>query len=129
MVLEVDWLESLGEVRVGWKKSTLKINMEGKWMCLQGDPTLSKSMVSLKTRIKNMKSGDSGCLVEFGEMTLITHEELPMAAEIQELLGKFPEICEAKSELPPRRLRDHSIQIKPEPPNVRPYRYPHSQKK
>lgn len=58
VVLGVEWLESLGEVRVDWKKSTLKINMEGKWICLQGDPSLYDSQIALKTMIKTTKGED-----------------------------------------------------------------------
>lgn len=47
IILGADWLESLGEVLVDWKKSTLKIDMGGEWYCLQGDASLHKEQMGL----------------------------------------------------------------------------------
>lgn len=45
----------------------------------------------------------------------------------ESVLGKFPQIFETPSSLPPRRHIDHHIHLKQgvSPINVRPYRYPH----
>lgn len=119
-VLGVEWLESFGEVRVDWKISTLKINIDGKLVCLKGDPSLSKSQITLKT----MKGGNHGYLVEFGEMTLVEQSIKPVPEEIQALLKEYKDVCEMRSTLPSTQFRDHAIQIKlgEQPPNVRPYR-------
>lgn len=89
VVLGVEWLESLGEVKVDWKKSTLKINIDRKLVGLQGDPSLSKSKITLKTMIKTMKEGDNGYLVEFREMILAEQPIKPVPIEIQALLEEF----------------------------------------
>lgn len=61
----------------------------------------------------------------------LTHEpEYPTPQAIADMLKEFPTITETQGELPPHRTRDHSISLRPgeQPPNIRPYRYPHSQK-
>lgn len=95
----------------------------------KGDPTLAKTLVSLKAMMKILKKGREGYLVEFGEMAVNTlEEEIPQ--EVQSLLDQFLEVQVAVKGLPPRRTQDHAVEIKPnaQPPNIRPYRYPHSQK-
>lgn len=49
---------------------------------------------------------------------------------IQELLEQFLNVQELTPRLPPRRVGDHAIEIKPgeQPLNIRPHRHPHSQK-
>lgn len=48
IVLGLDWLTSLGEVRADFGKLRLIIGKDGKEQILVGDPTLSKSESSLK---------------------------------------------------------------------------------
>ena len=56
VILGADWLASLDEILVSWKRSTLKIDMGGEWICLQGDPTLEKSEMSCKA-LRRVLSG------------------------------------------------------------------------
>lgn len=96
---------------------------------IKGDSSLVKTLVSLKSMMRNLRKGGQGYLIEFGQMAVETMgEELPK--EIQGLLEQFPTIHEPIQGLPPRRVRDHAIEIKQgeQPPNIRPYQYLHSQK-
>ena len=122
-----DWLESLDEVMVSWKRSTLKIDMGGEWFCLQGDPNLQKSEMSCRALKRVMHGKEEAYLVEFAElrMTEVAYEELEK--DVQELLEKYPEVQVSSTVLPPPRAVDHVIDLKPGaiPPNIRPYRYPY----
>lgn len=130
IVLRVEWLESLGEVKVNWKLLTMKIKEGDRSICLRGDPSLSKTLVSLKSILKAVNSGEQGMLIEFGEVTLEGLDAPKVSSEIEALLKQFPEVCQPTVGLPPPRSRDHAIIIKEgeQPPNIRPYRYPHYQK-
>lgn len=68
-------------------------------------------------------------MVEFGEMIVESIEE-EISEKIQLLCEQFPIVQELPKGLPLRRVHDHAIEIKlgAQPPNIRPYRYPHSQK-
>ena len=59
-----------------------------------------------------------------GEITLIPQE-------IEDLIDRYSQLFHPLVDLPPSRTTDHAINILPNaaPVNVRPYRYPHFQKK
>ena len=130
VILGADWLESLGEVLVNWRKSTLKIDMGGEWICLQGNQALQKTSMSLDAICRSTKCGDVAYFVEMAEMKLMEYTMVPMEGEIQELFERFPGVHKAVTGLPPSREVDHAIDLRPGaiPPNIRPYRYPYYQK-
>ncbi|KZV24669.1 hypothetical protein F511_36962 [Dorcoceras hygrometricum] len=49
VVLGVDWLRSLGEVMLDWSKMRMRFTEGGHTVELTGDPTLQRSMGSLKS--------------------------------------------------------------------------------
>lgn len=108
----------------------MKIKVGDKINCLKGDPALTKTVVSLKSLLKIVQSDGEAFMVEFGELILQEGEGQPINDEIKELIGQYPEVCKASEKLPPTRPHDHAINLKEgtSPPNIRPYRYPHSQK-
>ncbi|OIT04928.1 hypothetical protein A4A49_55025, partial [Nicotiana attenuata] len=77
-----------------------------------------------------LKKGNQRVWIELNQVVQHEGETTITSKENEELLSNYPEVCEQASGLPPRRSRDHAITIKSEtqPPNIRPYRYPHSQK-
>ncbi|XP_031256704.1 uncharacterized protein LOC116114710 [Pistacia vera] len=52
VVLRMAWLETLGETGINWKKQTMKFKVGERMVQLRGDPSLSKTLVSLKAMIK-----------------------------------------------------------------------------
>ena len=130
VILGADWLEVLDEVLVSWKRSTLKIDIGGQWICLKGDPALHRTQLSSKALKRAVQGKEEAYLVELAElrMTELSYEELQQ--DVKGLLKEFPDVQEAKSTLPPSREVDHVIDLKPgvTPPNIRPYRYPFYQK-
>lgn len=70
MVLGVEWHRSLGEVKVNWDELTMKFMIENEEKRIRGDPSLVKTLVSLKSMSRSLRKGGEGYLVEFGQMTL-----------------------------------------------------------
>lgn len=58
LVLGIDWLKSLGEVRVDWGRLTMIVKTRTGEKCLRGDPSLSKIIISLKTMMRTLQGGD-----------------------------------------------------------------------
>nr|KYP47302.1 hypothetical protein KK1_031095 [Cajanus cajan] len=102
IVLGMEWLEDMGEMRTNFKDLTLRIKKDGIKYTLKGDHTLCKEKV-----------GDN---------------EIPTT--IKEVLEEFEAVFQAEQGLPPKRRQDHAIVLKEGAviPNIRAYRYPHSQK-
>ncbi|KAF7833873.1 Retrovirus-related Pol polyprotein from transposon 17.6 [Senna tora] len=133
MILGIAWLESLGEVRVNWRQLTMKYQEGDALVCLKGDASLAKTEVSYRSMLKSVRKGGQGFVLELGKLETQTEaerEKQGRSSEVQILLDEFKEVCEPLKSLPPRRFRDHAIVVKEGtvPPNIRPYRHPHSQK-
>ncbi|KAD5961141.1 hypothetical protein E3N88_12614 [Mikania micrantha] len=66
----------------------------------------------------------------FQHLVLEPEANIPVPDPIQPLLQEFTAIFQEPTTLPPFRSHFHSIPLLPNstPPNIRPYRYPHSQK-
>ncbi|KAF2313837.1 hypothetical protein GH714_018224 [Hevea brasiliensis] len=53
-ILGVAWLETLGEIHANWRQMTLKFQMGNRTVILQGDPSLSRTPVSLRALRKTV---------------------------------------------------------------------------
>jgi len=67
----------------------MKFNVGGITVTLQGDPSLSKTLVSLKTMVKAFKEGGEGVLLELGALT--TNYESNEGAVPEKLQGVLVE--------------------------------------
>lgn len=130
---------TLGITVVDWRLLTMWINNEHDKMTLQGDPSLTKSKVSLKRLLTAWDGKDQGLLVECRDLSveaLSEKEEVEVfqyevPRELYQLIHDHEEVFRMPKELPPHRTIDHQIYW-PEGlklTNVRPYRYAHAQKK
>ncbi|KAF7827538.1 Retrotransposable element Tf2 [Senna tora] len=130
LILGMEWLESLGEVNVNWKQLTMKFKTGEETVCLKGDSSLNRTEASYKAVMRSIKKGGQGYMLELGMVEAQVEGERKVPEEIQPILTEFSEVCEPLKGLPPHRRRDHAILIKEgtQPPNIRPYRYAHSQK-
>ncbi|KZV21493.1 peroxidase 64, partial [Dorcoceras hygrometricum] len=133
LILEVEWLRTLGEVLVDWNKMEMRFSEKGQLVELKGDPTLQRSMLSLKSIGKVTEVEFSATLlaverITLGEGTEVIKQQYPSV--IQDVLNKFRGVFDKPQGLPPKRRQDHSIMIKDGqgPVQVRPYRYAHRQK-
>ena len=131
VILKVQWLDTLGEMRVNWKLQRMKIRLNGEWVLIQGDPSLHSAGVSLKSIWKTLEKEGEGIIVEFGGLQAdevgvpITVEQ-----EWQPVLSRYAEVFQEPTGLPPSRGKEHAILLETgaSPVSVRPFRYPQAQK-
>ncbi|XP_057444004.1 uncharacterized protein LOC130736175 [Lotus japonicus] len=129
VVLGLEWLAGLGDIKANFEKLTLKFKVGGQKVLLKGEPELLKRGVSINSAIKSLQQGEGYVLhCQMLEQELATKEETP--AELQSVLNQFPVLFESPTVLPPRRRHDHAIHLQEGAsiPNIRSYRYPHYQK-
>ncbi|KAJ9552227.1 LOW QUALITY PROTEIN: hypothetical protein OSB04_016272 [Centaurea solstitialis] len=132
VILGIQWLETLGTIWVNWKAQIMKFPVAGRTVTLKGDPSLGKSLLSLKAMSKIIQQEGQAILVELGSCLLSKEEEQEpqVPTEVQAVLDEFEQVFSMPKDLPPQRGKDHAINLKEgtEVVNVRPYRYPHYQK-
>lgn len=134
LILRVDWLRTLGEVRVNWSKMEMKFFQNTREVMLRGDPSLHRSFISLCSFTKTTDilfcgalwiSEIKGDIPDASQASAVQSD-----SDLLALLRKFDHIFAAPCGLPPCRREDHTIPIKEGcgPVSVRPYRYAHIQK-
>lgn len=114
-----------------WGLLVMKFRARGTTITLYGDPSLNKTLVTLKLIMRVFRENGEGVLLELGSLT--TQEEdagWVVPDSLQELLVEFKHVFEEPCGLPPHRRRDHVITLQPgvSPMNVCPYWYPYLQK-
>ena len=60
VILGMKWLGSLGGMQVNWKLLTMRFKVGELTVILQGDPSLSASLISLKAMWKNLREQGVG---------------------------------------------------------------------
>lgn len=135
VILGVTWLEMLGKVVFYYKLSEMEFSL-GEWVViLQGDRSLVRSQVSLKSIMKTFEKEDQGVSIELSAVVQwgvgearehIADYLSKLQPEIQKVLQSFSVVFEPSNQLPPPRDHDHAIELEPgaRAVNVRPYRYP-----
>lgn len=63
-ILGVQWLETLGMTHTNWKTHVMKFMLGNESVTLRGDPSLGKTLVSLKAMMRTIKHERAGVLVE-----------------------------------------------------------------
>lgn len=56
VMLGITWLSSLRDVYANWRNLTMKFEIDGKRVVLQEDPSLIKSMVSLRAMLHSIQT-------------------------------------------------------------------------
>ncbi|KAF5757863.1 putative nucleotidyltransferase, Ribonuclease H [Helianthus annuus] len=112
LVLGIQWLATLNTVQANWKDMFMIFEIEGKKYKLQGiatGPQKSSSFQHLAVEPA-------------------TEPEIPLP--LQPIVSQYSIVFTEPHQLPPYRTQTHSITLLPNstPPNIRPYRYPFSQK-
>lgn len=130
VVLGYEWLESLGKIKVDFKEHVIWAKINGEKVKIRGDPTLSRTVASLKVIMKEIDKEVEAYYVELGEMEEKGVEIKGDMEGLESILQEYAKLFEEAKELPPPRRCDHAIVIKEgaQIPNIRPYRYPHHQK-
>jgi hypothetical protein len=133
LVLGVQWLKTLGPIITDYNKLTMSFCKEGQQIHLSGVPKVSPEEANIH-QLQRLLSTDA--IDTFFHLQLLQPEKAhpsPSHSDprVNELIHKFATIFQTPSHLPPPRPVDHKIPLLPNsnPVNVRPYRYPHFQKR
>lgn len=127
VILGVQWLDTLGEMRVNWKRQWMKVCVDERWVELQGDLSLHSEAVSLKSLWKVVEEEGEGLVVEYeGLQRQAEDVDVIMDSRWAVLLQQYASVFEEPTEPPPSRGKEHSITLKEgaRPVSVRPFRYP-----
>ena len=129
IVLGVQWLTTLGTIEMNFQELFMRFQSQGKVVELRGLKAKFPQLVSSHQMQKLLKKGANGfvaqlCSLEVSQSRALTHPDL------QEIIDHHSVIFDIPKGLPPKRDHEHAIQLVPgsQPPNIRPYRYPHIQK-
>lgn len=138
MVLGVQWLETLGEIKWDFKELRTEFFVNKKRHVLRGSLTsrIAFKSLSCKDLEKELTSISEPMVVQLFS-TQVNNElpvecynnkinlsdDNPALGPIQQLLKEFTAIFEEPKQLPPHRSHDHQIPLKEGSPpmNVRPY--------
>ncbi|XP_058757342.1 uncharacterized protein LOC131630580 [Vicia villosa] len=141
VVLGMEWLRTLGPIVADFSIPEISFTYEDKNLTIQGD-TNQTPTPSTFTQLCHLLHTDSVASMHLliyqptNDSTIINPNSYPAnlpnntQPEIANLIKSYPTVFQPPHGLPPSRPHDHHIPLNPNtaPINVRPYRYPHSQK-
>nr|GMD06310.1 Transposon Ty3-G Gag-Pol polyprotein [Ipomoea batatas] len=136
----VQWLQSLGKVTHDYANLTMEFNWKGKNIALTGIKSLNSRQASFTQLQAMMHKGQVAELYELLQMSNhlapAANDEsisfpVDLSPEIHQIIQNHEQLFQTPTGLPPRRPLSHHISLIPgvKPINVKPYRYPHFQKK
>lgn len=134
VVLGIEWLNTLGDMIVNWKRQTMSFWKEKKWVTLRGNEGCKESIIALQSILNKPKPNMLGVLWEAEKVEPVEAQNPELTkveqAELEEMLSKYAQVFQEPSGLPPRRKMEYAINIVEGQGavNVRPYRYPHHHK-
>lgn len=134
IVLDVQWLKSLGSVLTDYNDLSMKFSRDGRVIEFKGDIASNLSLLT-PPQLRRLvhKSGASALFhIRILSTELPSNQASPtqLLSGIQTLITKFNSPFQQPTTLPPSRPTNHHIHLFPNsnPVNVRPYRYPYFQK-
>ncbi|XP_026383595.1 uncharacterized protein LOC113279101 [Papaver somniferum] len=129
MVLGVDWLKGLGDVVFNLADLKVSFQHQGAQITLQGHK--DRTSCNLLSGVSFLKFVKTHTSVIIGQLFSISAAPIaPPPPEITSLLHSYDDVFNSPSTLPPTRVIDHKIPLKPNstPTSQRPYRCPYIQK-
>eukprot|EP00253_Pinus_taeda_P028301 PITA_28301 len=123
IVLDADWLRTLGPITMDFQELYMSFKQNDHTHTLLGLQAGAPSIISSHRMEKLLKNGNHGVGVET--------KQPPLHPEMQQILNNHLPVFDKPQGLPPSQgEHDHSITLVlgAQPPNVRPYRYPFTQK-
>ncbi|XP_026433073.1 uncharacterized protein LOC113330481 [Papaver somniferum] len=130
IVLGDDWLRTR-DVTFNLAKLSISFLHKGQAITLQGTSNKPTLMLLSGNAMKIFIKKNTPALV--GQFFSITMTPPPstIPTPIQELLNNFSDVFEEPTQLPPPRILDHQINLKPDSQhvNLRPYKFPYIHKK
>lgn len=74
VILKMQWLRTLGGMQTNWEELTIRFKIGDIAVTMRGDPSLSKTQISLKAIMKSIQLQGGGFLVKLG-MAEVGEEE------------------------------------------------------
>ena len=109
IVLGMEWLAQLGEVRANFGDLILKVPTSSGFHVLQGDPTLSRAPASLKTMYKALQASGDGYLLQVEAVSDVSDQHNTIPTWLTTVLNDFQIVFKEIQGLPPSRTHDHAI--------------------
>ena len=130
IVLGLDWLAGLGEIKADFGKLELTVKQGGKLIKISGNPALTRTALPLGALMQILKEEGEGLMIHCESSTEAATEKVEILAAVLDLLAEFEDVFADPQGLPPIRRHDHAIQLTEGAsiPNLRPYKYLHYQK-
>ena len=143
LVLEVQWLVELGDIRWNFKELQMRFMMQGTECMLQGNKGGQTPLFNVSSGRMDRVLGKPAqlSLMQCFELQLICHNAevqhekgvklyRERVGEMQAVLREFADVFKEPTQLPPQRQHDHKINLVEgaKPVNIRPYRYGSLQK-
>eukprot|EP00253_Pinus_taeda_P012385 PITA_12385 len=131
IVLGAEWLRTLGPITMDFQELYMRFKQNNSTHTLRGLQAGAPSIINSHRMEKLLKKGHHGVIAQFNAIQGVETKSLPIHPEMQQILNNHLPVFDKPHELPPSRgEHDHSIILVPgaQPPNVRPYRYPFTEK-
>ncbi|KAJ4789012.1 polyprotein [Rhynchospora pubera] len=131
MILGLDWLTSLGPMKIDWSQGSLEFCTEGKDVKLRVREEIAEvKLVDGSMNIeKEVKKGSEVLIAKLFRIEEGGPEK-NIQPEWQHIVKNYQDVFKEPEGLPPKRDTDHRIILAPEarPVNQRPYRFSYFQK-
>eukprot|EP00253_Pinus_taeda_P036279 PITA_36279 len=131
IVLGADWLRTLGPITMDFQELYMSFKQNNHTHTLRGLQAGAPSIISSHRMEKLLKNGNHGVVAQFNAIQGVEAKQPSLHPEMQQILSNHLPVYDKPQGLPPPRVEhDHNITLVPgaQPPNVRPYRYPFTQK-
>ena len=129
-VLGVQWLQSLETMAFNFQKNFMKFSWEGKEYELNGITGKPSKVISSNGMTKLLTKGHKGIVSQLCSLDVQT-SKVPISPDLQRVINNHSKVFEdIPKGIPHIHEFDHAIHLIPGsvPLNIKPYRYPYSQK-
>ncbi|KAJ3684911.1 hypothetical protein LUZ61_014075 [Rhynchospora tenuis] len=136
IILGMDWIAKMGPMVIDCDKRCVQLTVDGQNILLQVQHEQAEVQLC-EANINASQEWGKGHEVIIAHLFLSeeANSSLPQPAkhilpELNEVVQQYTQVFDEPNSLPPIRVLDHSIPLKPEtqPINLRPYRFSHFQK-
>ncbi|PNX70804.1 hypothetical protein L195_g057760, partial [Trifolium pratense] len=131
VVLGIEWLKTLGDMIVNWHQQTMSFWSNKRWVTLKGIDGAG-GLGALQSLLCKTKLKSQGVLWGLKNEEHEVEEKLTdmQQKELEGLLQRYQSVFNEPTGLPPRRNKEHAINLveNHSAVNVRPYRYPYHHK-
>nr|XP_027188679.1 uncharacterized protein LOC113785810 [Cicer arietinum] len=112
MVLGLDWLAGVGEIKADFGKLELTLKQGEKFIRIAGNPALTKTELPFGALMQVLKEEGEGLLIQCERTKTELDSQKTLPKNFLNLLDEFDEVCSDPKELPPFRKHDHAIHLK-----------------